>query len=96
MQRLSRIHQEHYGTKKAMLPQELQEVLNAMRSRLGAEALLTPGELVRDFTGILNVLQQNPQLNLNQVLQQESKKVCEPQPSSDRIKVSKEFAEFTL
>ena len=79
-----------------MLPQELQEVLNAMRSRLGAEALLTPGEPVRDFTGILNVLQQNPQLNLNQVLQQESKKVREPQPSSDRIKVSKEFAEFTL
>ena len=96
MQRLSRIHQEHYGTKKAMLPQELQDVLNAMRSRIGAEALLTPGELVRDFTGILNVLQQNPQLTLNQVLQQESKKLREPQQSGDRVKVSEEFAEFTL
>lgn len=96
MQRLSHIHQNHYSTKKAMLPQELQDVLSAMRSRLGAEALLTPGELVRDFTGILNVLHQNPHLTLNQVLQQDSKTPREAQPSTDRIKVSEEFAEFTL
>lgn len=97
MQRLSHIHQHHYGTQRAMTPQEFQDVLNAMRSRIGAEALLTPGELVRDLTGILNVLQQNPQLNLNQVLQQqESKKVHETKQSGNSVIVSEEFAEFTL
>ncbi len=96
MQRLSTIHQSHYETQKAMTPQDLQQVLNAMRSRLGAEALLTPGELVRDFTGILNVLQQNPTLQLAEVLTQEAKKVRETKQSGDRVMVSEEFAEFTL
>ena len=97
MQRLSHIHQHHYGTQRAMTLQEFQDILNAMRSRIGAEALLTPGELVRDLTGILNVLQQNPQLNLNQVLQQqESKKVHETKQSGNSVIVSEEFAEFTL
>ncbi len=67
-----------------------------MRSRLGAEALLTPGDLVRDVTGILNVLQQNPTLGLSDVLQQEAKRSREKQQAGDRVLVSEEFAEFTL
>ncbi len=96
MQRLSTIHQGHYASPKALTPENLKEILNAMRSRLGAEALLTPGELVRDFTGILNVLHQNPQLQLSEVLQQEAKKVREIKQAGDRVMVSEEFAEFTL
>jgi P-loop Domain of unknown function (DUF2791) len=96
MQRLSIIHQGHYESKKALTPENLKEILNAMRSRLGSDVLLTPGELVRDFTGILNVLHQNPQLQLADVLQQEAKKVRETKQAGDRVMVSEEFAEFTL
>ena len=96
MQRLSHIHQQHYGMPKGLTVEDLQQILNAMRSRLGAEALLTPGDLVRDVTGILNVLQQNPTLGLSDVLQQEAKRSREKQQAGDRVLVSEEFAEFTL
>ena len=35
---------------------------------MGAEALLTPGEIVRDFISVLNILYQNPQITLNQII----------------------------
>ncbi len=95
MERLGRIHQCHYGYEKTLNKSELQQVLQLMRLRIGGSAaasLLTPGELVRDFTGVLNVLHQNPTLSLDAVLQQEPV----VKRSADTESVSKEFAEFTL
>jgi P-loop Domain of unknown function (DUF2791) len=96
MERLSSIHQCHYGYEKRLNQSELQHVLQVMRSRIGggtgAASLLTPGELVRDFTGVLNVLHQNPTISLDAVLQQEPV----VQRSAADASVSEEFAEFTL
>jgi hypothetical protein len=90
MERLGSIHQCHYGYEKRLGMTELRQVLGVMRSKIGggtgAASLLTPGELVRDFTGVLNVL------SLDAVLQQEP---VIPRSPSDQS-VSQEFAEFTL
>lgn len=40
-----------------------------MGDRVGADKLITPGEIVRDFMTVLNVLHQNPKLSLTQLLQ---------------------------
>jgi hypothetical protein len=97
MERLGSIHQCHYGYEKRLKSTELQQVLQVMRSRIGggtgSASLLTPGELVRDFTGVLNVLHQNPTISLDAVLQQEPAK---PERSAQGEAVSEEFAEFTL
>ncbi len=96
MERLSSIHQCHYGYEKKLNKPELQQVLQVMRSRIGggtgSASLLTPGELVRDFTGVLNVLHQNPNISLDAVLHQEPV----VQRSAADASVSQEFAEFTL
>lgn len=95
LQRLGEVHVAHYGSKKSLSPEDLQIFLSAIVSRLGAEALLTPGEIVRDFMTVLNLLQQNPKLTLNQLLQNSNFQPTPPQsvPATD---VDNEFAEFTV
>jgi P-loop Domain of unknown function (DUF2791) len=97
MERLGSIHQCHYGYEKRLSHSELNQVLQVMRSRIGGgtgtASLLTPGELVRDFTGVLNVLHQNPKLSIDAVLQKETEVKIE---SSNESSISQEFAEFTL
>ena len=69
LQRLADIHRTHYGSQKTIADHELQEFLQEVVNRLGAEALLTPGEIVRDFLSVLNILQQNPNVSFKQLVQ---------------------------
>ena len=69
LQRLADIHRTHYGSQKAIANHELQEFLQEVVNRLGAEALLTPGEIVRDFLSVLNILQQNSNVSFKQLVQ---------------------------
>jgi hypothetical protein len=95
LQRLSQVHQLHYNYQARLGAQDFQTVLRVMRDRVGADKLLTPGEIVRDFMGVLNVLQQNPSLSLHELLKldlgQLGKSVKSPQAD-----LRPEFAEFTL
>ena len=69
----------------------LQEVIN----RLGANALLTPGEIVRDFVSVLNVLQQNQDLTLTKLIHSSSFSLT-TNSKSIKAEENNEFAEFTL
>lgn len=95
LQRLADVHATHNGSERKLKKQELQEFLEEITNRLGADALLTPGEIVRDFVSVLNILQQNPEVSLGQLIRGDSS------PLASRGKKSKadedgEFAEFTL
>lgn len=95
LERLVEVHVAHYSLKKGLAKEELQSFLQAIVGRLGAEALLTPGEIVRDFMSVLSILQQNPKMTLNQLIQstnfQPSAKQSDPQVDEDS-----EYAEFTV
>jgi hypothetical protein len=62
---------------------------------VGADTLLTPGEVVRDFIGVLNILQQNPQLTLNQVVHSSTFQPSKAHKDAS-IDETSEFAEFTV
>lgn len=95
LQRLADLHQQHYAYPKGLPAQDLQEFLRIMSDRLGAETLLTPGEIVRDFMTVLNVLHQNPKLSLSQLLQSDR---FQPTPAQKIPQADQEgeFAEFTV
>jgi hypothetical protein len=94
LERLVEIHTTHYNQKKSLTKEELQEFLQAIISRLGAEALLTPGEIVRDFMSVLNILQQNPKMTLRQLIQSTN---FQPSRQSDsQVDENSEYAEFTV
>ncbi|MBW4523119.1 MAG: ATP-binding protein [Scytolyngbya sp. HA4215-MV1] len=95
LQRLAEVHSIHYAYKKSLSAAELQQFLGAIVGRMGADALLTPGEIVRDFISVLNVLQQNPKLTLDQLLRSSN---FQPTPAHQNAQVDEnsEFAEFTV
>jgi hypothetical protein len=68
LQRLTEIHAVNFGYEKALTNRELQEFVQEIVNRLGAEALLTPGEIVRDFISVLNILLQNPKISFSQLI----------------------------
>jgi P-loop Domain of unknown function (DUF2791) len=95
LQRLAELHKTHYNYAKGLSTQDLQEFLRVMGDRIGAEKLITPGEIVRDFMTVLNVLYQNPQLSIVQLLQSTQFQAVKPAklPQADP---EGEFAEFTV
>ncbi|WP_407868811.1 ATP-binding protein [Paenibacillus sp. P36] len=63
LQKITNIHSFHHGYQESIMEQDLKGFLLAIYSRPGAENLITPGEVVRDFIGALNVLHQNPSMD---------------------------------
>ncbi len=94
LQRLADVHATHYGSEKKLTQNEFEEFLQEIVNRLGAETLLTPGEIVRDFLSVLNILQQNPEMSLIQLIHGAGV----PFSSAKKTQVDEdgEIAEFTL
>ncbi|MBW4566978.1 MAG: ATP-binding protein [Tolypothrix carrinoi HA7290-LM1] len=68
LQGLIEIHALNFGYDKALTNRELKDFINEIVNRLGAEALLTPGEIVRDFISVLNILYQNPEISFSKLI----------------------------
>jgi len=68
LQRLTEIHAINFGYEKALKTRELKDFVQEIVNRLGAEALLTPGEIVRDFLSVLNLLYQNPNISFGELI----------------------------
>jgi hypothetical protein len=66
--RLAQIHVTHYGCAPRFDSEDLRAFLQEVANRLGAEELLTPRDVVRDFLAVLNLLLQNPQVSFKQVI----------------------------
>lgn len=68
LQGLAEIHAVNFGYEKALTNRELKDFISEIVNRLGAEALLTPGEIVRDFISVLNILHQNPEISFSKLV----------------------------
>lgn len=66
--RLRTLHANYYGYAPTLTDAQLLEFLSACMERMGAEELLTPREITRDFLGVLNVLMQEKDVSLEQLL----------------------------
>lgn len=80
---LHNVRRVHAGgdDKKHLLPEEgIEAYLHSCQERMGAAYFQTPRETVKDFVGLLNVLQQNPAADWRALVGQISTK---PPPSRD-------------
>ncbi len=67
LQKIADIHASNYGS-TALGVRECKSFVKEIVNRLGADALLTPGEIVRDFISILNIMHQNPHLKFDDII----------------------------
>jgi hypothetical protein len=96
LHRLTEVHQIHYNYQSKLTTQDFQMVLQVIGDRMGAEAFLTPGEIVRDFIGVLNVLHQNPKMSIAELLKVEANQPKNKPPKDSKIDIRSEFAEFRI
>ena len=68
LQRLCELHGAHNSYSCPFGDTELTLFINTVVARLGADQLLTPREITRDFLGLLNILYQNPDLTFNMLI----------------------------
>lgn len=68
LQRLRELHSIHHKATPTVNDQQIQIFMNAILNRLGADQMLTPREVVRNFITILNLLQQNPEVTFDQLM----------------------------
>ncbi len=66
--RLRTLHANYYGYAPVLADRQLLEFLSACMERMGADELITPREITRDFLGILNVLMQEKELSFEQLV----------------------------
>ena len=60
LKRILYIHGKHYDWNPGVTDEQIAALVQNLAGRMGADVLLTPREVVRDFTGLLNILRQNP------------------------------------
>ena len=66
--RVTRLHSMQYDWTPPVSREEMVEFLDICLSRIGADSMITPREIIRDYCTILNILLQNPGTQFVQVL----------------------------
>ncbi|MFM9281586.1 ATP-binding protein [Paenibacillus jiagnxiensis] len=68
LQKLTRIHALHFGYTAALEDGQLIRFMEEATGRLGADELLTPREVIRDFMDLLHTLHQHPEASFDDLL----------------------------
>ncbi len=61
LMRLCRLYGEYYASNVRITDDDMTDFVRRAAARSGADTMLTPREIIRDFLGILNLLRQNPE-----------------------------------
>ncbi|EHQ61411.1 hypothetical protein PDENDC454_15162 [Paenibacillus dendritiformis C454] len=92
LQRLRHIHALHYGVEPLLTDDQLIAFMEKAVGRLGADELLTPREIIRDFMDLMHTLHQHPETAFDDLIGERSVKPADSNPDE----VSDFLAEFEL
>ena len=66
--RVTALYAQNYGVEPRVSGEEMTEFLKLCLSRAGADSMITPREMLRDYMTVLNILMQNPQASFRDVI----------------------------
>ena len=93
-EKLAGMHAGLYGYDRGISDEELADFLKLEYERVGAERNITPREVIRDFIELLDLLYQNPTLNIGELLRSPEFTYAKSEAVSDDTDSG--FAEFTI
>lgn len=98
LERLCGLHGAYYDYECNLGKRELTAFMNTALSRLGADQLLTPREVTRDFLGLLNILYQNPEADFDRLIAGRGFQVRSAEKDPEQIDDASDrlFAEFDI
>lgn len=66
--RITKLYAENYGKEPRITESEMVRFLELSLSRAGADEMITPREMLRDYMTVLNILMQNEDITFEQVI----------------------------
>lgn len=93
-EKLADMHADLYGYKRKLADQDLASFIQMEYARIGADQNITPREVIRDFIELLDLLYQNPDMNLQELMQSDQFTYNKSDAVSDQT--DEKYAEFTI
>ena len=93
-EKLSDMHGDLYGYQKKLGTNDLVDFIKLEYGRIGADQNITPREVIRDFIELLDLLYQNPAMDMASLLKSDEFTYTKSEAVSDRT--DKNYAEFTI
>ena len=94
VEKLADIHAGLYGYKQIVTQQDMVDFIEVEFSRIGADTHITPREVIRDFIEVLDIVYQNPVINVRALLGSDDFSFAHNAVSSEQTEVL--FSEFEL
>ena len=66
--RITHLHAQNYGWTPRITPEQMERFLQLCLARAGADSMITPREMLRDYMTILHILMQNEQVKFEDVI----------------------------
>ncbi len=66
--RVTRLYAQNYGSEPRITEEQMAKFLQICLSRAGADSMITPREMLRDYMTVLNILMQNPNASFEDVV----------------------------
>lgn len=95
IEKLADIHAQLFDYEQTLTTDDLVSFIKIEFGRIGADVNITPREVIRDFIELLNIVYQNPNINVEQLLGSESFEYAKTQ-LEDSGNIDDEFAEFEI
>ena len=66
--RVTKLYAQNYGQEPRITEEQMVQFLQICLSRAGADSMITPREMLRDYMTVLNILMQNPEVSFEAVV----------------------------
>ena len=93
-EKLTDMHADLYGYDSKVTTEDLSSFIKIEFERVGADSNITPREIIRDYIELLDLLYQNPEMNITELLASDEFSYTKSEAVSDEA--SEDFAEFTI
>lgn len=93
-EKLSEMHAGLYGYPRNVTTEDLVNFIKIEYGRIGADQNITPREVIRDFIELMDLLYQNPKMNITELLASDEFSYAKSEAVSDESEPG--FVEFTI
>ncbi len=94
IEKLADIHAGLYEYTQIVTQPDLKDFIEIEFGRIGADSHITPREVIRDFIEVLDIVYQNPRVQVRALL--DSEQFTYAQNAVQEVETDREFAEFDL
>lgn len=94
IEKLAEIHADLFSYAQTVTEEDMVNFIKIEYGRIGADTNITPREVIRDFIELLNIVCQNPEIQIGELLSSGDFAYAKPQPEDDAI--GEEFAQFEI